>query len=119
MLRSKLALLAAMVSAAMVGCTQCDTCDDFPVPCTGPNCGYQGDPGAFTAPPIAGVPMSPDVALVPPPGAFVAPPPPSMPVPTTASAPSHDAAQVSPANPPAEITPPIPSSANADGSTAG
>ncbi|HEV3166124.1 MAG TPA: hypothetical protein VGZ22_19020 [Isosphaeraceae bacterium] len=33
-------LLVAVGLAAGAGCTQCDTCDDFPTPCNGPNCGY-------------------------------------------------------------------------------
>jgi hypothetical protein len=44
MLRFKLALLAAALSAGAVGCSQCDTCDDFPTPCIGGNCGPQSHP---------------------------------------------------------------------------
>jgi hypothetical protein len=42
--------MAVAVAAGVVGCAQCDTCDDFPVPCTGPNCGQLmpgGLPGYF------------------------------------------------------------------------
>ncbi len=39
MSRLYLLLLAATVGVGYVGCAQCDTCDDFPAPCTGPNCG--------------------------------------------------------------------------------
>jgi hypothetical protein len=39
MSRISLLLVAAVVAAGVVGCAQCDTCDDFPAPCTGPNCG--------------------------------------------------------------------------------
>ena len=38
MLRISL-LVAIGVMASAVGCAQCDTCDDFPAPCVGPNCG--------------------------------------------------------------------------------
>jgi hypothetical protein len=31
-------LVAAGLLAGSGGCAQCDTCDDFPAPCTGPNC---------------------------------------------------------------------------------
>ncbi len=34
---SLLVAIGAMASA--FGCAQCDTCDDFPAPCVGPNCG--------------------------------------------------------------------------------
>ena len=48
---SRISLLVAVaVAAGVVGCAQCDTCDDFPVPCTGPNCGQLmpgGVPGYF------------------------------------------------------------------------
>ncbi len=35
-------LVAAGLAAGTVGCAQCDTCDDFPAPCIGPNCGVGG-----------------------------------------------------------------------------
>ena len=35
-------LVAAGLAAGTVGCAQCDTCDDFPAPCIGPNCGVAG-----------------------------------------------------------------------------
>jgi hypothetical protein len=40
MKRPSLLVLAASLAAVAVGCAHCDTCDDFPAPCTGPNCGY-------------------------------------------------------------------------------
>jgi hypothetical protein len=40
MSRIYLLLAAAALSAGALGCAQCDTCDDFPAPCTGPNCGH-------------------------------------------------------------------------------
>ena len=47
MLRFNLALLAVALTAAAAGCTQCDTCDDFPMPCAGGSCagGVCGRPG--------------------------------------------------------------------------
>jgi hypothetical protein len=44
MSRYTLLLLAGSLTAmaGAVGCTHCDTCDDFPTPCSGPNCGLQG-----------------------------------------------------------------------------
>ena len=35
-----LLLVAVALTAGAVGCTHCDTCDDFPTPCVGGNCGY-------------------------------------------------------------------------------
>jgi len=50
MLRINL-LVAVAVATGVVGCAQCDTCDDFPAPCTGPNCGQAyGIPGDAMAP---------------------------------------------------------------------
>ena len=50
MLRINL-LVAVAVAAGVVGCAQCDTCDDFPAPCTGPNCGQPYSvPTAMTDP---------------------------------------------------------------------
>ena len=46
MSRPSLLVLAASAAAIAVGCAHCDTCDDFPAPCTGPNCGYPYQ-GAF------------------------------------------------------------------------
>jgi hypothetical protein len=45
MSRISLLLVAAAVAAGVVGCAQCDTCDDFPAPCTGPNCGQNQNLG--------------------------------------------------------------------------
>ena len=46
MSRICLLLAAVALSASDLGCAQCDTCDDFPAPCVGPNCGQgQNQPG--------------------------------------------------------------------------
>jgi hypothetical protein len=73
MSRISLLLVAASVAAGVVGCAQCDTCDDFPAPCTGPNCGQNragvldymppgpGQPAGSGAPPSSapgGTPMN-------------------------------------------------------------
>ena len=44
MSRTSLLLAAFTLAAGMTGCTHCDTCDDFPAPCNGPNCGFRGGP---------------------------------------------------------------------------
>ena len=65
MTRPSLLVLAASAAAFAIGCAHCDTCDDFPAPCTGPNCGqayqvglptdggYAVDPG-FPVEPMMG-----------------------------------------------------------------
>lgn len=85
MLRFKLALLAATLSAGAVGCTQCDTCDDFPTPCIGGKCGPQAysptSGGTYSmADPGQGAPvMLPPGAPQPPaPSAEAATPPPEV-----------------------------------------
>ncbi len=40
-------LMAVAVAAGVVGCAQCDTCDDFPAPCVGANCGQGLMPGGI------------------------------------------------------------------------
>ncbi len=39
MIRKSMLMLGLFTSLAYTGCTHCDTCDDFPAPCTGPGCG--------------------------------------------------------------------------------
>jgi hypothetical protein len=39
MLRINALVAAAGLAIGAAGCAQCDKCDDFPVPCIGPNCG--------------------------------------------------------------------------------
>ncbi len=39
MTRLSAVLMAAGLAAGAIGCAHCDTCDDFPTPCVGPNCG--------------------------------------------------------------------------------
>ena len=48
MLRHSLLLVAGTLAVASAGCTHCDTCDDFPIPCVGPNCGPLSGQGSYT-----------------------------------------------------------------------
>lgn len=61
MSRSSLLLVAAALAAGGFGCAHCDTCDDFPAPCAGPNCGSQGYPIGSEIPggPIVPFPAGP------------------------------------------------------------
>lgn len=57
MLRFSLALTTVAIVIGSSGCTHCDTCDDFPLPCIGGNCGGAGGsptvmPGPFAGPGI-------------------------------------------------------------------
>ena len=81
-------MVAALMAVGVVGCAQCDTCDDFPAPCTGPNCG-QGPGGApysgglgyldqgpgtmLSAAPGESAPANPEMAAAPMPPADAAP----------------------------------------------
>ncbi len=79
MLRINSLLVAVALAAGAVGCTQCDTCDDFPTPCVGATCGaptytqvgYTMTPGSSM--PLMG--SSPVPASVPSPVATTAPAP--------------------------------------------
>jgi hypothetical protein len=103
-------LVAAGLLAGSGGCAQCDHCDDFPAPCTGPNCAGAYDmnhgPTAHRGAPDTGTAGAP---------------------PTMAPArPSDDAADPIPAPPPAnpgpgagaapagagETSPPLPTEPN-------
>ncbi len=84
MTRLSLLLGSAALAIGTIGCAQCDTCDDFPAPCTGPNCGagglYGGAAGPVMYPASASAPVSSSPGLAPTPGAAGAPtPPPEMP----------------------------------------
>jgi hypothetical protein len=102
MSRFSLLLVSGLVAAGLIGCTQCDTCDDFPTPCTGPNCGYQGPPGMPGGyPPVSTGPMAPGPADVAPPPAAPSSAPPSSAPPAGAPAPPPlpDTNPSPPANP--------------------
>jgi hypothetical protein len=74
MSRLSLLVASAALGLAAVGCAHCDTCDDFPAPCNGPNCGMTsgyGMSGPQTAPTTA-APAQPPAA-----GAAAAPTTPS------------------------------------------
>ena len=59
-------LAVGLALAAASGCAQCDTCDDFPAPCVGPNCGQNGfDTNGFIPPTQDGLPNNAATATVP------------------------------------------------------
>ena len=80
MSRSLLLLTAAAsLAVGALGCAHCDTCDDFPTPCTGANCGYQQAPNGVPYPvgpavPVGG-PASPAPAPITSSPATATPPP--------------------------------------------
>ncbi len=116
MTRLNAALVAAGLAVGAVGCAHCDTCDDFPAPCVGPNCGGQyGVYGPGAGPMAADGPMT----AAPAPGASLGPvidgvgAPPSAPAPGgSGAAPGtpavNPAIESRPATPPggATATPP-------------
>jgi hypothetical protein len=58
MVRFSLPLVAVALAVSVVGCSHCDTCDKFPVPCVGHNTGAPvGAPAAYTVPPAGEMPM--------------------------------------------------------------
>lgn len=96
MTRNCLLLLAAATTLALAGCAHCDTCDDFPIPCQGGNCG-----GGFAGP-TAGLPGM---------GPMLPPPAPGPDAPATAPASPASAANgadlgTAPSLPAAPETPP-------------
>ena len=98
MLRLSLLLVAVALAAGSVGCTHCDTCDDFPIPCVGSNCGpISGQPiGSYTPAGVVGVPFNGPMT--------------PMPAPTSANA--LDAEAPAPAMTPGSELPPAPSLEN-------
>jgi hypothetical protein len=100
MSRLSLLLGSAALAIATVGCAHCDTCDDFPAPCTGPNCGaglYGASAGPVMYPTSAAAPVSSTPGAGPAAGSAAAPtPPPDVPP----AAPAGDA--------PAPASPPVP-----------
>lgn len=80
MSRPSLLVLAASAAAFAVGCAHCDTCDDFPAPCTGPYCGhpYQSSypiAGGPMVGPVDGAPIAAPIVSNPAPGAPSVQPP--------------------------------------------
>ncbi len=79
------ALAGLALTMGSVGCAHCDTCDDFPAPCTGPNCGYPynhggdvyaGAPAPASADASMSAPAAPapsSVSSTPAPGASLGP----------------------------------------------
>jgi len=60
MTRLNAVLVAAGLAVGAVGCAHCDTCDDFPAPCVGPNCatGPMGAYGMASGPTAYSGPMT-------------------------------------------------------------
>ncbi len=83
MSRISLLMVAAVVAAGVVGCAQCDTCDDFPAPCTGPNCGQNQGGVLDYMPPGPGQPagMGAAAPLAPPANDAAGPAPTAPPTP--------------------------------------
>lgn|GEM_PF-1759496 len=108
MLRFSLLLTAVALAIGSTGCTHCDTCDDFPIPCVGGNCGPAvGGPGpAFGT--FAGAP-----APAAPYASTVAPLPPATPSPFATSAPMDGAALSPITSDPTPPTTPAPAPAPA------
>ena len=97
-------LVVGLALAGATGCAQCDTCDDFPAPCTGPNCGQNGyATGGFIPPTQYGLPENPAVAPAPPTGS----PDPTANGPA-ADAPSLPSPTMPPATNPSGDSPPLP-----------
>lgn len=65
MFRKGLPASAVVLFLSIAGCTHCDTCDDFPTPCLGPNCGGTGG-GSYTAPvaPVNGYAAQPGMSPI-------------------------------------------------------
>ncbi len=58
-LRDRMLWMVVVAATGFAGCAVCDTCDDFPTPCVGPNCGGpygmgggQGDAVMGTSSPV-------------------------------------------------------------------
>ena len=99
-------LVLGMALAGATGCAQCDTCDDFPAPCTGPNCGQNGyATGGFIPPTQAGLPQEAAMTATPAPGYDAAPSMGNPPMGGTLGQPSPS---MPPATDPAGNSPPLP-----------
>jgi hypothetical protein len=140
MLRLSFLLSAVALFVGSAGCTHCDTCDDFPIPCVGGNCGSAGMAmapmtGAYTGAGASNAPYAPEgpptvapLPLAPPPGTQILEPLPGAPDPampvtpkpadTTPAAPSipKPTTPVNPPIPPA--TTPVPGAASTPPTTA-
>ncbi len=103
-LRDRMLWTVLVAAAGFSGCAVCDTCDDFPAPCVGPNCGQNGMATSYTGVPVMGVgtpsaPMANDSAG---PGPMM--PAASMPPGQPMTAPSTPA--VNPGTPPSPMETP-------------
>ncbi len=102
MLRLNLLLVAVALAAVQAGCTQCDTCDDFPTPCFGGNCGprsYAPTAPAYEAPMVMPPGAPATAAPVPPAGPSAFAPPPTQPGFAPGAAPTITGPDLSPPAP--------------------
>ena len=94
-------LVVGLALAGVTGCAQCDTCDDFPAPCVGPNCGQNGfATGGFIPPTQAGLPQDAAMTTAPAPGYDQAP--------AIDNNPGQPSPSMPPATDPAGNSPPLP-----------
>ena len=97
-------LVVGLALAGATGCAQCDTCDDFPAPCTGPNCGPNGYATTGFIPPTQnGLPENPARETVTPDDAA-----PSMNNGAAGEAPNLPSATMPPTADPSPTSPPLP-----------
>jgi hypothetical protein len=115
MTRLSAVLMAAGLAAGAVGCAHCDTCDDFPTPCVGPNCGggpmgvyaMASGPVSYSAPAGATTSAPAGAALAPAnDGAGPAPTAPAAGAPPAAAPPTPSPFESKPTTP--TPTPPLP-----------
>ena len=100
-------VVVGLAIAGATGCAQCDTCDDFPAPCVGPNCGQNGyDTAGFIPPTQDGLPAG--AARMTPPVDDAAPPMNGGPQGPASSMPDTPDPSAPPTVPPTETTPPPP-----------
>ncbi len=111
MTRSRLLSLAAILAGGLAGCAHCDTCDDFPVPCTGPGCNTSMrtmGPGPIMGGPIMTGSMDDQSTT---PTQTITPPPlPEVPAEGVAPAPAPEGPAEGQPAPPAATLPPVPPS---------
>ena len=99
-------LMVGLALVGVSGCAQCDTCDDFPAPCTGPNCGQNGyATGGFIPPTQAGLPQEAALTSAPSSGYDAAP---SMENTSMGGTSGQPSPTMPPASDPAGNSPPLP-----------
>ena len=100
-------VVVGLAIAGATGCAQCDTCDDFPAPCVGPNCGQNGyDTNGFVPPTQDGLPY--EAARMAPPADDTAPPMNNGATTPSNATPDMPSPSTPPTAAPDETTPPAP-----------